>query len=58
MKLSVLNFVAICCAVLFSIGASAQLEFPEDKVSWKFTVEQKGGRSLNNWNDYHGGALA
>ena len=42
MKLSVLNFVAICCAVLFSIGASAQLEFPEDKVSWKFTVEQKG----------------
>lgn len=28
--------------VLLSSYSGAQLEFPEDKVSWKFTVEQKG----------------
>ncbi len=28
--------------LLLSFGAGAQLELPEDKVSWKFTVEQNG----------------
>jgi len=38
-QLHVLPLLAI---MLFSINLSAQLEFPEDKVSWEFSLEQDG----------------
>lgn len=32
--------------VAFVSSANAQLEFPEDKVSWKFTIEQNGCEAI------------
>ncbi len=37
-----LSLILLLTVVIFSKGASAQLEFPEDKVSWSFSVEQNG----------------
>ena len=37
------NFGAIICVAILSISNSfGQMEFPEDKVNWKFTIEQEG----------------
>lgn len=40
------SWVIVACLSLFTLNAAAQLEFPEDKVSWKFTVEQKGDEAF------------
>ena len=37
-----LGFFLFLFTVFFAKFTSAQLEFPEDKVSWKFTIEQNG----------------
>lgn len=42
MNIRFLSLVLFLTAAIFSKSASAQLEFPEDKVSWSFTVEQNG----------------
>lgn len=43
MKKLIRYFVAPLVLLLaFVFNAKAQLEFPEDKVSWKFSIEQKG----------------
>mgnify|MGYP001459327888 CR=1 FL=1 len=31
---------------LFVTNVSAQIEFPEDKVNWKFTIEQNGSDAV------------
>ncbi len=42
MNIRFLSLILLLTVVIFSKGASAQLEFPEDKVSWSFSVEQNG----------------
>lgn len=42
MNIRFLSLVLFITAAIFSKSASAQLEFPEDKVSWSFSVEQNG----------------
>ncbi len=37
-----LILLTLITTVLSSLNLNAQLEFPEDKVSWKFSVEQSG----------------
>lgn len=38
----IVGFLLVGFAVLITFGAKAQLEFPEDKVSWSFSVQQNG----------------
>jgi hypothetical protein len=42
-KYMVLPLVAL---FMFVTNVSAQMEFPEDKVSWKFTIEQDGSSAV------------
>jgi len=37
-----LNAFLVLSAMMMSNNASAQIEYPEDKVSWKFTIVQDG----------------
>jgi len=55
-----LSLVLLLATTIFSKSTSAQLEFPEDKVSWAFSVEQKGDEAtvigkitmVNHWHIY------
>lgn len=38
----IVSFLLVGFAVLMTFGVKAQLEFPEDKVSWSFSVQQNG----------------
>jgi thiol:disulfide interchange protein DsbD len=38
----IVSFLLVGVAVLMTFGVKAQLEFPEDKVSWSFSVQQNG----------------
>lgn len=57
---SIIRFLAIGLVVLASNNLYGQLEFPEDKVSWKFTIEQNGDEAtiigkitmVNHWHIY------
>jgi thiol:disulfide interchange protein DsbD len=42
-KLFLLPFVAL---FLLSVNVNAQVEFPEDKVSWEFSIEQDGCNAI------------
>ena len=42
MNIRLLSLVFLLVATFFTKNAVAQLEFPEDKVSWSFSVEQNG----------------
>lgn len=42
MKIGVLRVFLLLLVLVSWQKSDAQLEFPEDKVSWKFTVDQKG----------------
>jgi hypothetical protein len=53
-------FLPLVALFLFAINANAQLEFPEDKVSWKYSLEQNGTEAfvvveitvLEHWHVY------
>lgn len=42
MRLVAAKFAFFLISMFMITAANAQLEFPEDKVSWKFSVDQKG----------------
>lgn len=66
MKVAVSRYTAffraflVTCSLLITVFAQAQIEFPEDKVKWKFSVEQKGCEAyivakvtmVTNWHIY------
>ena len=53
-------FLPLVALFLFVANANAQLEFPEDKVSWKFSIEQNGDEAyvvgeitvVDHWHIY------
>lgn len=40
--MKLLHKLILLCVVFISTTINAQIEFPEDKVNWQFSVEQKG----------------
>ena len=37
-----INLLCLFSILLFSLQLNSQIEYPEDKVSWKFSVDQDG----------------